>query len=128
VQYVKAISLPFGTHTDEEWRKLAADVLRQNHDGQWIFHYDPGLAIPFKALTPENAERNAAVLAATYHAITCKTLLVRGAESDLLTRDVAQAMTQEGPKAALIEIPGIGHAPTFTHADQIAIAKDFFVG
>lgn len=128
VQYVKAISLPFGAHTDEEWRKLAADVLLQDSDGQWIFHYDPGLAIPFKALTPESVAQNAATLAATYDAVTCKTLVVRGAESDLLTRDVAQAMTREGPKATLIEIPGVGHAPTFVHADQIAIAKDFFVG
>jgi pimeloyl-ACP methyl ester carboxylesterase len=128
LQYVKAISLPFGQHTHEEWRKLASDVLRQDRDGQWIFHYDPGLAIPFKAITPETAEQNAAVLAASYRAIACKTLLVRGAESDLLTRETAQAMTQEGPKATLVEIPDVGHAPTFTHADQIAIAKDFFVG
>jgi len=103
-------------------------VLRQDHDGQWIFHYDPGLAIPFKAITPEDAEQNAVALAATYRAIACETLLVRGAESDLLTREVAQEMTQEGPKATLVEIPDVGHAPTFVHANQIAIAKDFFLG
>lgn len=126
--YVKSISLTFGPHTDEEWRKLAVDVLRQDSDGQWILHYDPALAIPFKALTPEIAEQNAALLVATYDAITCKTLLVRGAESDLLTRESAEEMTRRGPHATLVEIPGVGHAPTFTHADQIAIAKDFFVG
>ena len=106
VHYVKSISLPFGPHTDEEWRKLAADVLRQDSDAQWILHYDPALAIPFKALTPEIAEQNAVVLAATYDAITCSTLVVRGAESDLLTRESAQEMTRRGPKATLVEIPG----------------------
>jgi pimeloyl-ACP methyl ester carboxylesterase len=126
-QYVKAISLTFGTHTDEEWRKLAADVLRQDHDGQWILHYDAGLAQPFKAATPESNERDALVLQATYDAITCKTLVVRGEQSDLLTREAAQAMTGRGPKAELVEIPGVGHAPTFLHANQIAIAKNFFV-
>jgi pimeloyl-ACP methyl ester carboxylesterase len=55
-------------------------------------------------------------------------LLVRGAESDLLSHEVAQAMTQRGPKAKLVEIAGVGHAPTFVHADQIAIAKDFLLG
>ncbi len=126
--YVKAISQTFGPHTDEEWRKLAGDVLRQDQDGQWILHYDAGLAIPFKAATPESVQRDAALLAATYDAITCETMVVRGAESDLLTREVAQSMTTRGPKATLVEIAGVGHAPTFTHADQIAIAKDFFIG
>ena len=126
-QYVKAISVTFGPHNDEEWRKLAADVLRQDKDGQWILHYDAGLAQPFKAATPESNERDALVLQATYDAITCETLVVRGEQSDLLTREAALAMTERGPKAALIEIAGVGHAPTFLHADQIAIARDFFV-
>jgi pimeloyl-ACP methyl ester carboxylesterase len=64
---------------------------------------------------------------AAYDAITCPTLVVRGAESDLLSREAAQAMTQRGPKAKLVELPGIGHAPTFLHADQIAIAREFLL-
>jgi len=127
-QYIRSISLTFGPHTDEEWRKLAADVLRQDSEGQWILHYDAGLANPFKDITPETMQRDAVVLQATYDAITCQTLLVRGAQSDLLTAEVAHAMTARGPKATLVEIPGVGHAPTFTHADQIVIAEDFFVG
>jgi pimeloyl-ACP methyl ester carboxylesterase len=126
--YIRAISLTFGPHTDEEWRKFAADVLRQQQDGQWILHYDAGLAVPFKAVTPEGLQRDAALLEAAYDAITCQTMVVRGMESDLLTHEVAQAMTVRGPKAALVEIAGVGHAPTFVHADQIEIAKDFFVG
>lgn len=126
--YIRTISQTFGPHTDEEWRKLAADVLRQDQDGRWILHYDAGLANPIKAMTPESTQRDAALLAATYDAITCRTMVVRGAESDLLTREVAQSMTERGPKASLVEIAGVGHAPTFVHADQIAIAKDFFVG
>ena len=55
-------------------------------------------------------------------------LLVRGGESDLLTRETAQQMTQRGPKAELVELPGIGHAPTFMHDDQIALAREFFLG
>jgi pimeloyl-ACP methyl ester carboxylesterase len=126
--YIRAISATFGPHTDEEWRKLAADVLRQDQDGQWILHYDAGLAVPIKAITPEGMQRDAALLAATYDAITCKTLVVRGAESDLLNAEVAKDMTQRGPKAALVEVPGVGHAPTFVHEEQIAIARSFFLG
>lgn len=125
--YVRAISAPFGPHSDEEWKKLAADVLRQDKEGRWILHYDPGLAIPIKAITPEIAERNAAILQLTYDAITCPTLLVRGADSDLLLPEVAQAMTQRGPKAKLVEFAGVGHAPMFYHADQIEVVKDFLL-
>jgi pimeloyl-ACP methyl ester carboxylesterase len=127
-QYIRAISATFGPHTDEEWHKLAADVLRQDKDGKWCRHYDLKLAAPFKAMTPEAASLGESMLWAAYDAIRCSTLLVRGEQSDLLLPQVAQAMTQRGPKARLVEIPGVGHAPTFMHAEQIKIARDFLLG
>jgi pimeloyl-ACP methyl ester carboxylesterase len=126
--FIRTISASFGPHTDDEWRKIASDVLRQDQHGQWIRHYDLRLAVPFKAETPESTRRAETVLWAAYDAISCPTLLVRGAESDLLTRDVAHQMTRRGPKARLVELPGVGHAPTFMHADQIRIAKEFLLG
>jgi pimeloyl-ACP methyl ester carboxylesterase len=125
--YIRTISQTFGPHTDEEWRKLAADVLRQNKEGQWTRHYDLRLSTPFKAVTPESTRKGEAALWAAYDAIKCPTLLVRGEHSDLLTPEVAEAMTKRGPKARLVELPGVGHAPTFMHADQIAVARDFLL-
>jgi pimeloyl-ACP methyl ester carboxylesterase len=126
-EFVKMVSTTFGEHTDAEWHKLATDVLRQDSDGSWVRHYDMGLALPFQSVTPESAAADEAMLWAAYDAIRCPTLLVRGAESDLLSRETAEAMTQRGPKAKLVEIPGVGHAPTFLHDEQIAIAKDFLL-
>ena len=126
-EFVKMVSTTFGEHTDAEWHKLAADVLRQDQDGSWVRHYDMGLALPFQSVTPESAKADEAMLWAAYDAIRCPTLLVRGADSDLLSRETAEAMTQRGPKAKLVEIPKVGHAPTFLHGDQIAIAKDFLL-
>ena len=125
--YIRQISLPFGPHSDEEWHKLASDVLRQDKDGQWVRHYDPNLAEPLKSVTPESTQQAEKLLWATYEAISCPTLLVRGSNSDLLSRDVAQRMTEIGPRARLVEIPGVGHAPTFLHTDQIALAKEFLL-
>lgn len=124
-RYIREISVSFGPHCDDEWRKLASDVLRLDQDGWWVRHYDLALATAFKSVTPESLEAAEAQLWAAYDAIRCSTLLVRGAESDLLSPQAAQAMTQRGPKAQLIELPGVGHAPTFMHADQIKIAQDF---
>lgn len=126
--FVREMSLSFGAHSDSEWRKLAADVLREDADGHWVRHYDMGLAQPFKSATPEAAKADECMLWAAYDAIRCPTLLVRGAESDLLSHETALEMTRRGPKATLVEIPGVGHAPTFLHDDQIAIAKQFLTG
>lgn len=127
-QFIRDVSLSFGEHTEAEWRKLATDVLRQDKDGKWVRHYDMGLALPFRSATPERAEADQAMLWAAYDAITCPTLLVRGADSDLLSAETARQMTERGPKATLVEIPNVGHAPTFIHDDQIAIAKKFLLG
>lgn len=127
VEYVRQVSLSFGPHTDAQWRKLAADVLRQDADGQWMFGYDPALGITMRGMTEQDVRQAEALLWNAYDAIACPTLLLRGAESDLLSRETAQAMTQRGPKAAMIEIPGVGHAPTFVDPAQIAIARKFLL-
>ncbi|MYM66919.1 alpha/beta fold hydrolase [Pseudoduganella sp. FT55W] len=127
-KFVRDVSLSFGEHTEEEWHKLATDVLRQDKDGKWVRHYDMGLALPFRSATPESADADQAMLWAAYDAIMCPTLLVRGADSDLLSPETAKLMTERGPKAKLVEIPNVGHAPTFIHDDQIAIAKQFLLG
>jgi pimeloyl-ACP methyl ester carboxylesterase len=85
------------------------------------------LALPVQATTLESAAIGEKMLWAAYDAIRCETLLVRGAESDLLSVETAQQMQSRGPRATLIEIPGVGHAPTFINADQIAIARDFLL-
>jgi len=126
-QFIRDVSLPFGPHTDAEWHKLASDVLRQDADGKWVRHYDMGLALPFRSATPESAKADQAMLWAAYDAVKCPTLLVRGAESDLLSRETAELMTQRGPRAQLVEIAGVGHAPTFLHDEQIAIARQFLL-
>ncbi|MCS0627827.1 alpha/beta hydrolase [Telluria mixta] len=126
--YVRMVSTPFGPHSDAQWDKLARDVLVQQSDGQWALHYDLGLAQPFKAMTPQKVAQDEAQLWAAYDAIRCPTLLVRGEQSDLLSRATAEEMTRRGPKPALREIAGVGHAPTFLQPEQIAIAREFLTG
>ncbi len=125
--YIRLISAPFGPHSDEEWNKLARDVLRQDADGRWRRHYDLALATPFKSLTEDSAKQGEAAMSAAYDAIRCPVLLVRGSQSDLLSPQTAQQMSERGPKARVVELPGVGHAPTFMHADQIALARSFFL-
>jgi pimeloyl-ACP methyl ester carboxylesterase len=126
--FVRDVSASFGPHSDAEWDKLARDVLVRRPDGQWARHYDIALAQPFAALTPERAAHDQAALWQAFDAIRCPTLLVRGAQSDLLSRASAEEMTRRGPRPELVEIAGVGHAPTFVQPDQIALARRFLTG
>ena len=56
------------------------------------------------------------------------TLLVRGAESDLLSEQTALQMQQRGPKALLLEFVGVGHAPTLVADDQVDAVASFLLG
>ncbi len=83
-------------------------------------NYDPGIAVPFQKEPINDIE-----LWNHYDRITCPTLLLRGADSDLLLKDTALAMTQRGPKARLVEFAGVGHAPMLMAQDQIQAVIDF---
>jgi len=122
--YLLSISQGFGPHTVEQWAALSAPMFKPDGD-QLKLHYDPKIALPFAAVTPELAAAGEAALWRAYEALRCPTLLLRGADSDLLSSETAQAMTQRGPHARLHELPGVGHAPTLVQPDQIAIVREF---
>jgi pimeloyl-ACP methyl ester carboxylesterase len=131
IDYIAAISAPFGLRTRDEWREITETVVRPVRDEQgdgWVLHYDPRIAVPFRAVTPESAAAAEAAMWKLYDAIASPTLLIRGERSDLLTRETARAMTLRGPRAKLVEIAGVGHAPMFMHDDQIAVVREFLFG
>ena len=113
--------------TREQWLALTGPQLVADGDG-FKSHYDPAIAAPFRLVTPELARAGEAALWAGYDRVACPTLLIRGAQSDLLSAATAQAMTQRGPRARLVELPGIGHAPTLVQPDQVALVQEFLLG
>lgn len=122
-QFIRAVSAPFGNLSDAQWRHLTESSLRPTEDGRLELRYDPGISEPFRqALILQHVD-----LWPIYDRICCPTLVVRGADSDLLTVETAQAMAQRGPCPQVVEIPGVGHAPMFLDAAQIAIARDFLL-
>jgi pimeloyl-ACP methyl ester carboxylesterase len=120
-KYVRAISAPFGEHSDAQWRTLAETWVRKNEDGTWRPHYDLRIADAFNAAMQDKDLE----LWHVYDAVRCPTLLIRGERSDLVSRDTAAQMTHRGPKAKVVEFRNVGHAPTLLHADQIAVVRDF---
>jgi pimeloyl-ACP methyl ester carboxylesterase len=128
--YLWTISASFGPHTPDQWLALCTPMFRQSSD-RWHFHYDPDIAVPFKALTqasaPEATAQAEAQLWHLYEHIAAPTLLLRGAESDLLSPATAQAMTERGPCAKLVQWPGVGHAPTLLAPEQVNCVMAFLL-
>ncbi|MFZ4536630.1 alpha/beta fold hydrolase [Propionivibrio sp.] len=122
-RYIRLVSAPFGPLTDAQWRHLTESSLRQTADGRLEMSYDPGIAESFRR-TMAAGEID---LWPIYERISCPTLVVRGAESDLLTVETIQAMAVRGPCPRIVEVPGVGHAPMFMDDVQIGIVRDFFL-
>jgi pimeloyl-ACP methyl ester carboxylesterase len=113
----------FGPLTDAELRKMTRDSVREKPGGGYGFAYDPRIGDAFKAGPIEDVD-----LWSFWDAIRCPTLLLRGGESDLVTREVAAEMTRRGPKAEVVEFAGVGHAPALLADDQIDAVRDFLLG
>ena len=120
----------FGPHTPEQWLALVRPMLKPvspGTDSPMRLHYDPAIALPFKAATQDAAQQGEAMLWSLYDHIQAQTLLLRGVQSDLLSPETAQAMTQRGPHAQLLEFEGVGHAPTLIADDQVAAVARFLL-
>lgn len=118
-QWLRAVYAPFGPQTDATWRHLTETSWRRTDAGQITVHYDPRLV---GHLTGHPADWDQW---AAYDRIACPTLLLRGKTSDVLTAETAEAMTQRGPRARLVEIDGCGHAPTLNTPLQQELIADF---
>jgi pimeloyl-ACP methyl ester carboxylesterase len=121
-----SLSTTFGAHTREQWLALTRPMLKADGAG-FKLHYDLNIALPLRGVTPEMAAAGETMIWRSYDAITCPTLLLRGADSDLLTHDTATLMTRRGPNARLAEFADVGHAPTLVAADQVAVVKAFLL-
>jgi pimeloyl-ACP methyl ester carboxylesterase len=124
---LRQISLGFGSFTEREWLALSLPQLVPAPGGGWMSHYDPAIAVPVRALTPEGAAAAEAQLWAAYDRLRCPTLLLRGAESDLLAPATARAMGERGPRAQLVEFAGVGHAPMLIAPEQRRVVREFLL-
>lgn len=121
------VAASFGPHTPAQWLALCQPMLRPHPEGGWQMHYDPAIAVNVRAATEASGREAEAVLWQAYDRISAPTLLVRGADSDLLTAATARAMTARGPRARLVEFAGVGHAPTLVSPQQLEVVLSFLL-
>jgi pimeloyl-ACP methyl ester carboxylesterase len=117
--YLRMVHAPFGPLTDAEWRHLAETSARRGPAGEITLHYDPAIAAPILETEPVDMD-----LSPFWAAVVAPTLLIRGADSDLLLPETARAMATR-PGVELVEIAGCGHAPALMDRDQIGLVTRF---
>jgi len=90
---------------DDLWNRVRYG-LKQRNDGRWIWRADPSLRNPSRRPPPRDPGMEWALL----KNISCPTLVVRGAESDLLSADIATRMADALPNGSWVEVPDCGHS------------------
>ncbi len=119
VEFHKQHCSSFGPMSDEQWKMFTINGLRQD-DGGFIYNYDKKL----EAKIIQNADADFDIWH-VWDQIKCPVLVIRGETSMALQKEVAEEMTQRGPKADLIEIPVTGHAPTFLSDEQVSVVREW---
>lgn len=127
VDYVHTVSQGFGPHDAAGWEALTRYVFLEQ-DGQWVKHYDLRMAQPFALQTPEATQAAEALLWRAWDHLPVPALVVRGAQSDILSAETAQQMVARNAQARCVELLGVGHAPTLRTDEQIGAVRDFLLG
>ena len=120
--HLRKVLAPFGPLTDAQWQHMVAFGHRLRPDGTYGLASDPAIAVHVKMAVQDWN------LWALWDKVVAPTLVLRGADSDLLTAETAAEMTQRGPKAHLVTWAGMGHAPALLTAEQIDQIKEWLTG
>ena len=118
--YLSAVHAEFGDLTEAQWADMAQHSVTREPDRTYRLHYDPAIAAPFREKAPEDAD-----LWGIYGAIRCPILILRGANSKLLTAETAEDMTRRSPPTKLITFDDCGHAPALVDDLQIDAIVDW---
>jgi pimeloyl-ACP methyl ester carboxylesterase len=92
-------------YTEAMLRHRVTHALRPLSDGGFTWKYDRAL----RDRVRQGRWRDSVDLWPFWRAIACPVLIVRGAESDVLSPEIAKRMLEEQPRARLVEVPGAGH-------------------
>jgi len=119
--HLRDIHAPFGPLTDAEWHHIATHSAVQTADRQWQTKYDPDIAVPFCKAIDADID-----IWEIWDQVRCPVLVLRGAQSDLLSKATATEMTTRGPGSVTVqEFEGVGHAPMLMAKDQISCVQDW---
>jgi len=123
--YIKSINeVAFPANTMADWHVWAKRTFRQDEAGRISLDYDPQIAA---AIQGSKLKSTSLVAKMMYRRLARNrpTLLIRGANSDIVGPDEAQYMRRAAPALVYAEVPGVGHAPMLTEPAARAALSGF---
>ena len=132
-QYVRSVCAEFGPLRDEQWAHVAEHSVQPAENGGYELAWDPAIvsALRIKA-GPDGVNFGNEFLLGfdlwpIWNAVRCPTLVLRGSKSTVLSAATAKRMRRSGPRARVVDISGVGHAPWLMSENQITIIRDFLL-
>ena len=131
-KYVREVCAPFGPLTDAQWRHLALHSVYQNEEGEYLLRYDPGIGEGLHGHIDPEFPIGPDLLRGIdlwniWGKITCPTLVLHGADSEVLLPQTIKEMKERMPGLEVAEFDGVGHAPALMSDDQIRVVKKFLL-
>lgn len=130
--HLREVYATFGLLDDELWKYVVRHSAYQLEDGNYILTYDPAIMYGMNHARRGGVEFGHNFFAGVdlwpvWDRVQCRTLVLRGGESDVLLASTAREMERRGPRAEIVELPGIGHAPWLMAPDQVSIVREFLL-
>ncbi len=111
----------------ENIRERMRHRLKPTENGKWTWKFDRRFRQPDSGLRigSENGSDDSWAL---FRGVTVPTLLIRGAESDVLSQPVAERAATEMQRARLVVVPSAGHSVPGDNPDAFTEAVREFLG
>lgn len=115
--YLRETFKPFAITDENIWRRFVDGSLIVR-DGELRYACDPAIAVPLAAASKDFTEIQDVDLTAIWNEIQTPTLLLHGADSDVLHVDTIRAMRASNLRMESFTFAGVGHAPPLMHDAQ----------
>jgi len=130
--WIRDVCAPFGPLSDKQWRHLARHSVFKAERGEYQLRYDPGIGEGLRGHSDPEFPLGPHFLTGidlwnTWSQVRCPVLVLRGADSDVLTRETVARMKEAKPDLRVVEFAGAGHAPALMDPEQIATVSRFLL-
>jgi pimeloyl-ACP methyl ester carboxylesterase len=105
----------------EQLREAVRWSVNPAADGTLVWKMDPAIRRPLRGGTAQQRLD----LWVPFARIACPILVIRGAQSDILSPLTANQMRSTHANVSVVEIPGVGHAPSLAEPESIAALREF---
>jgi len=131
-EYSRVLSLAYPAGRPDAVMRMAVHGLRLRDDGRYVLKMDPLLRGGGPSEEPELGEERGRAMSETLWKalarISCPTLVVRGAASDVLSPDIADKMVDETlARGRLAIVPQAGHSVMTDNPDGFREAVTDFI-